>query len=103
VTDIPAKKPDLRDDPHVIAEYLVQEHGLEGALDRATEGTTAAHERGDNYALSIWRDVKKLLRERGHGDEATVNSPAEPPEPAIPSEPESPEQPSPTRPNRKGP
>ncbi len=66
MTDIPAKRPDLRDDPQAIAEHLVQEHGLEGALDRATEGTTAAQNQGDNYALSIWRDVKRLLRERGH-------------------------------------
>ena len=66
MTDIPAKKPDLRDDPQAIAEQLVQEHGLERALDRATEGTTAARERGDNYGLSVWRDVKRLLRERGH-------------------------------------
>ena len=66
MTGIPAKRPDPRDDPSAIAEYLVQEHGLEGALDRATEGTTAARERGDNYCLSVWRDVKRLLRERGH-------------------------------------
>ena len=68
MTDIPAKKPDLCDDPQAIAEHLVQEHGLGGALDRATEGTTAARERGDNYGLSVWRDVKRLLRELGHGD-----------------------------------
>ena len=66
MTDIPAKKPDPRDDPHVIAEQLVQEHGLERPLDRATEGTTAAPERGDNYGLSVWRDVKRLIRRRGH-------------------------------------
>ncbi len=67
MTDIPAKKPDLRDDPHVIAEHLVQEHGLERALVRATEGTTAAQEQGDNYGLSVWRDVKRILRKRRHG------------------------------------
>ncbi len=66
MTDIPAKRPDTRDDPGAIAEYLVQEHGLERALDRATEGTTAGRERGDNYGLSVWRDVKRLLRERAH-------------------------------------
>ena len=59
VTDIPAKWPDLRDDPHLIAEQLVQEHGLERALVRATEGTTAAQEQDDNYGLSVWRDVKR--------------------------------------------
>ncbi len=67
MTDIPSQKPRLRDDPHVIAEHLVQEHGLERALDRATKGTTAAQEQGDNYGLSVWREVKRILRERGHG------------------------------------
>ncbi len=66
MTDIPAKKPILRDDPQAIAEHPVQEHGLERALDLAPEGTTAAHERGDNYGLSVWREVKRILRERGH-------------------------------------
>ena len=66
MTDIPEKKPSQRDDPQAIAEHLVQEHGLGGALVRATEGTTAARERGDNYGLSVWRDVKRILRERGH-------------------------------------
>ncbi len=64
---IPAKKPSLRDDPHVIAEYLVQEHGLERALDEAIGGTTAAQEQGDNYGLSVWREVKRILREWGRG------------------------------------
>ncbi len=67
MTDIPAKRPDLRDDPHVIAEHLVQEHGLARALDRATEGSTAAQEQGDNYGLSVWREVKRILREQRHG------------------------------------
>ncbi len=67
MTDIPAKRPDLRDDPSAIAEQLVQEYGLEGALVRAAERTTAAQEQGDNYGLSVWRDVKRILRERGHG------------------------------------
>ncbi len=67
MTDIPAKKPDLRDDPSAIAEYLVQEHGLERALDQAIGGTTAAQEQGDNYGLSVWREVKRILREWGRG------------------------------------
>ena len=54
----------MRDDPHDIAEHLVQEHGIDLALDRATEGTTAAYHQGDNYSLSVWREVKRILRER---------------------------------------
>jgi hypothetical protein len=47
----------MRDDPHDIAEHLVQEHGIELALEWATEGITTANERGDNYGLSIWRKM----------------------------------------------
>ena len=54
----------MSDDPNQIAEYLVQEHGLDRALLKAIEGTTAAQEEGDNYSLSVWREVKQILRER---------------------------------------
>ena len=54
----------MRYDPHSISEHLVQEHGLDGAAERVTEGLFAAHERGDNYGLSIWREVRRILRER---------------------------------------
>jgi hypothetical protein len=54
----------MHDDPHSISEHLVQEHGIDGAVERATEGISAAHERGDNYGLSVWRDVRRILRER---------------------------------------
>lgn len=57
----------MRDNPHTIAEHLIQEHGVGGALDRVTEGIAAAQERGDNYTLSIWREVRRMLRERGDG------------------------------------
>ena len=54
----------MRDDPYEIANSLVQEHGLDGALDRAVAETTAANEQLDYYNLSIWREVKRILRER---------------------------------------
>ena len=41
-----------------IAEHLIQEHGLDSALEQATDGTTAAQIDGDNYQLSVWREVK---------------------------------------------
>ena len=34
----------MRDDPHEIADALVQEHGLDGALDRAVAETTTANQ-----------------------------------------------------------
>ena len=54
----------MRDDPNDIAEHLVREHGVELALERATEGIAEAKEKGDNYGLSVWREVRRILRER---------------------------------------
>ncbi len=58
----------MSDDPQEIADHLIKEHGLEGALEQAMAGTTAAQHQGDNYRLSVWREVKRALQERG--DEA---------------------------------
>jgi hypothetical protein len=57
----------VRDGPHDIAEQLVQEHGIDLALEQATEGISTAHEQGDNYGLSVWREVRQMLRKRGDG------------------------------------
>jgi hypothetical protein len=58
----------MRDDPRKIAVNLIKEHhGLELALERATEGIADAQEQDDNYSLSIWREVRRILRERGQG------------------------------------
>ena len=54
----------MHDDPHSISEHLVQEHGIELALERATEEITTAHEQGDNYGLSVWREVRRILLEK---------------------------------------
>ena len=46
-----------------IAERLLQEHGLDQALQVAMAETYAAQESGDNLDLSTWRDVRRILRE----------------------------------------
>jgi len=51
------------DDPVAIAKFLVSENGLERARQIAVEGTTRANEEGDFYRLSVWREVKGVLRE----------------------------------------
>ena len=54
----------MNDDPKQLARYLVQQHGSsEAALKTAMEGTADAYESGDNYALSVWRDIKRILQE----------------------------------------
>lgn len=52
------------DDPHQIAEYLIQEHGLERAYSSAMEGAAQAQKERDNYGLSVWREVKRILRDK---------------------------------------
>jgi hypothetical protein len=52
------------DSPEDIVKYLVQEFGHDGAVQAVIEGVGAAHKDGDNYALSVWREVKGLLREQ---------------------------------------
>lgn len=53
----------LPDDPKEIALHLVEENGIGRARQIAVEGTTSANEQGDFYRLSVWREVKRILRE----------------------------------------
>ena len=62
----------LNDDPFVIAEYLIQENGIDHAIQVAGDGTTKAQQDGDNYALSVWREVKTILRNKKAGPEGTL-------------------------------
>jgi hypothetical protein len=50
------------DNPSKIVEYLIQEFGLEDAIKATHEGISDAQLNNDNYALSIWREVKGLLQ-----------------------------------------
>ncbi len=59
----------MPDDPKQIANDLIREHGLDDALARAVAETIIAQEEDDNYALSIWREVKGILRERTESGE----------------------------------
>ncbi|MEQ8228613.1 MAG: hypothetical protein RIA64_11060 [Rhodospirillales bacterium] len=60
----------MHDDPKDIAEYLIQEHGLDGALAAAIEGAIVAQHNGDNYALSVWREIKAVIRKQLSEDAA---------------------------------
>ena len=52
---------DRCDDPQSIATYLLQQHGQKDAYEVALKGVMEAQAEGDNYRLSIWREVKALL------------------------------------------
>ncbi len=59
----------MPDDPKQIANFLIREHGLNDALARVGAEIATAHQEGDNYALSVLREVKRILRERTESGE----------------------------------
>jgi hypothetical protein len=54
----------MKDNPNEIADHLVEEHGLEGAVAVVADGIADAHSSGSLYDLSIWREVRKILNDR---------------------------------------
>jgi len=54
----------MKDNPHEIASYLIQLHGVDGAIDFVTEEIRASQQPGSFYGLSVWREVRRVLRER---------------------------------------
>ncbi len=53
----------MKDDPAEIARSLVQQHGREAAMKEALRQALEAQADRRLYDLSIWREVKKFLRE----------------------------------------
>lgn len=47
-----------------IADFLIEEEGLDHAMDTAFDGIARAHAEHDYYLLSVWREVRNILRER---------------------------------------
>jgi hypothetical protein len=54
----------MNNDPQTIAEFLIREHGVDGAYQAALKGATDAQRDNDNYRLSVWREVKRIIREK---------------------------------------
>jgi hypothetical protein len=55
--------PPMNDDPHEISNQLIVQHGsANAALSAAAEGAVEAQKKKDMYGLSVWRDVKRVLR-----------------------------------------
>ncbi len=52
----------MNDDPSQIVDHLVKLHGVDGALEAVRKGIGAAHASGDNYRLSVWREVNQALK-----------------------------------------
>ncbi|MFT5487997.1 MAG: hypothetical protein ACI9JL_004270 [Paracoccaceae bacterium] len=62
--------PDMpsNDDANEVAAYLVRKNGLEGARLIAMDGTSSANAEGDMLRLSVWRQVKAILRDWDSAD-----------------------------------
>lgn len=56
----------MNDDLQEISKHLILQHGSSpaAALAAAAQGAVEAQKKKDLYALSVWRDVKRVLRER---------------------------------------
>ena len=63
----------MSDNPTQIATALVQQHGTDGALEMVRREIADAPAAGDNYQLSIWREVRRALQDQ---QESTKAEPA---------------------------
>ena len=54
----------MKDDPNQIANNLIAQYGVDGALESVRKGIAAAHADEDNYRLSVWREVRWVLHNR---------------------------------------
>ena len=50
--------------PSQTARSLLKEHGKDRALKVVSDGIEDAHKKSDNYALSVWREVKTILKSK---------------------------------------
>lgn len=53
----------MHDRAEEFAATLARECGLAEAIALATDGIISAQESSDFYSLSIWREVRRILRE----------------------------------------
>jgi hypothetical protein len=51
----------MHDDPRAIANYLVEQSGLDVARQVVFDGIIESHRIGDLYAVSVWREVRQAL------------------------------------------
>ena len=51
-------------DTQEFASRLVGQHGLDTAIEMATEAIARCNQRNDLYRLSVWREIRRNLRAR---------------------------------------
>jgi|GEM_PF-4721151 len=52
----------LRFDPIIKASAMLNELGKDAAVAMALENIQKAHDEGENYTLSLWREVRRELK-----------------------------------------
>ncbi len=68
-------------DPSRIARQLIEENGLEEAKHLVLDAVLQAQDNGDNYRLSVWREVRRVLAQYHDDDESQSVVPAGRPSP----------------------
>ena len=61
----------MSDNPSQIATALIEQHGTDGALELVRREIAEVHAAGDNYRLSVWREVRRALQ--GQQDSTEVH------------------------------
>ncbi len=54
----------MNNDPKEIANWLIEENGLQEARQLVLDAVLKAQNLGDNYRLSVWREVRRVLTEQ---------------------------------------
>ena len=54
----------MNEESRRLAEELISERGPDGALAAVRAAIEQAHSDGDNYGLSVWREVRRIVRDQ---------------------------------------
>ena len=54
----------IAEDPWEMAGVLIRDHGLEHAHELVLAEITMANHKCDYYALSVWREVRAIIRDQ---------------------------------------
>ena len=60
----------MSDNPSQIATALVKQRGTDGALEMVRREIADVHAAGDNYRLSVWREVRRALQNQQNSTKA---------------------------------
>jgi hypothetical protein len=66
----------IAENPKEMAAMLIEENGLDSAHHLAVAEITRANENCDYYTLSVWREIRGVIRDQIElAEEVTANEP----------------------------